>query len=269
MKRHTYHQANDFRQHLLILLCLLLITYNAAALAGKPQKTATSSQISEYDSNLQFSAGTSIGTAWAVSAGYAVTNNHVVADSDEVMLVNTNGEQILASVILRDEIDDIALLSVRDISKLPPALPLSSSRVRLGTSVFTIGYPRIDVMGKTPKLSDGIVSATNGFRDDPGSYQISLAIQPGNSGGPLLNMNGEVVGVITAMLGETHGAQGITNLMPNISYALKIESVKQLLNIVPQRSRQLPELEIDSHKLEELADKIKHSVMIVMVNNRN
>jgi S1-C subfamily serine protease len=192
-----------------------------------------------------------------------VTNNHVVSAAEELLLVNVHGEEIAASVVVRDEINDIALVRVGDVGKLPPALPLSNSHARLGASVFTIGFPRIDEMGKTPKITDGIVSAVNGYRDDPRFYQISVPIQPGNSGGPLLNMKGEVVGLVSSMLGSSDLTTGETRFLPSVNYALKIEAVRDLMKHLPQTRAVLSELPNHSDSLEGLADRIEKSVLIV------
>ncbi len=216
------------------------------------------------DSSTDIVTNKSSGTAWPVANGYAVTNNHVVANSNSVSLINTKGEEIIARVVLRDEQNDLALLSVIEVDKLPPALPLSGQHARLGASVFTIGYPRLDVMGKTPKLTDGIVSSIGGLRGDMSSYQISVPVQPGNSGGPLLNMNGEVVGIVTSMLGTTNDSNGTTTLLPNISYALKVDVLKALINKLPEREQMLAELSSQNDNLEELAARIQSSVMIVL-----
>jgi S1-C subfamily serine protease len=128
-------------------------------------------------------SGFSAGTAWPIASGYAVTNNHVVAGVEQVSLIDVSGRELKASVVLRDEAHDLAVLGVAGSQGLPPALPLAANATRLGSSVFTIGYPRIDTMGRTPKLTEGIISSVNGFMDDPASYQVSVPIQPGNSGG--------------------------------------------------------------------------------------
>lgn len=206
----------------------------------------------------------SVGTAWPIAAGYAVTNHHVVSGKHEVTLVNRSGNEITAKVIASDKIHDIAFLRVDNPNDLPPALPFTQRNSSLGTRVFTIGYPRIDIMGKTPKLSQGIISGVNGLRDDPNSYQISVPIQPGNSGGPLLNMHGEVVGMITAMLGSVSGENGEAHPIPNINYAVKIDIIKQFLSQVPSLSPDIDELKPVASGLENLAATIQDSVMIVM-----
>ena len=84
----------------------------------------------------------SVGTGWPIETGYVVTNNHVVSDSDEIILVDRDGNEIRAWPVLRDELHDIALLAVRDTDKLPPALPLAGIQVHEGADVFTIGFPK-------------------------------------------------------------------------------------------------------------------------------
>lgn len=205
----------------------------------------------------------SVGTAWPIASGYAVTNHHVVEGKKHVTLVSRDGSEITARVIASDKTHDIAFLRVDNPNNLPPALPFSKQRASLGASVFTIGFPLVDIMGKTPKLSQGIISGVNGVRDDPTSYQISVPIQPGNSGGPLLNMRGEVVGMITSMLGSVMGEQD-AHPLPNISYALKVNIIKQVLNVIPDSSLRIDELPAADTGLESLATRIQDSVLLVM-----
>ncbi|MBN1635439.1 MAG: trypsin-like peptidase domain-containing protein [Deltaproteobacteria bacterium] len=208
--------------------------------------------------------GASLGTAWPIASCYVVTCNHVVSDTDKATLVTVSGREIPASIILRDEANDIALLKVAGTGKLPPALPLSESHARLGAEVFTIGFPRIDVMGKTPKLSVGVISAVNGLYDDPGSYQTTVPIQPGNSGGPVLNMNGEVVGVVSSMLGIRDTASGNISMLQNTSCVAKIDSVHNLLARLHDGTHAIDQHPHTLENLENLAEKIQGSVLIVV-----
>jgi S1-C subfamily serine protease len=206
----------------------------------------------------------SVGTAWPVASGHAVTNNHVVAGVEQVQLIDVTGTQLTASVVLRDAVHDLALLHVSESGSLPPALPLASDSPRPGSRVFTIGYPRIDIMGRTPKLSDGIISSLNGYRDDPDSYQISVPIQPGNSGGPLVNMDGAVVGVVASMLGAYDGTAQ-AQVLPNVSYAIKVEVLRSMLSQVLRQTAAPEQLPASPAPLADLAERIQGSVLIVMV----
>jgi hypothetical protein len=216
-----------------------------------------------FDDTLE--PGVATGTAWPTASGYAVTNHHVVSGKPSIVLVNSQGEEMPATVVASDELNDIALLSVGDPARLPAALPLACAGAHLGSSVFTIGFPRVDIMGTTPKLSLGIISSVNGLYDDPASYQISVPVQPGNSGGPLLNMQGEVVGLITSMLGTMESAGGNTQPIPNINYALKADRIEKLLLEMPRQAREtdVTVLTRGRDSLEALADRIQNSVMIV------
>jgi S1-C subfamily serine protease len=206
---------------------------------------------------------TATGTAWPIAPGYAVTNHHIVAGKHLVVLVDSRGAEIPARVVLTDATNDIAVLAVSDPEQLPPALPIATAAARLGASVFTIGFPRVDVMGVTPKLSIGIISSVNGMYDEPASYQISVPIQPGNSGGPLINMRGEVVGLVTSMLGRVDAAGGGPRPFENISYALKVDRVQALLQEAPRPTHSIAELARGREGLEDLAQKIQGSVMRV------
>lgn len=208
--------------------------------------------------------GASTGTAWPISSGYVITNSHVVSEGTKVILISAQGREIPASIVLRDETSDIALLEVNDPRTLPPALPLAQSQSRLGASVFTIGFPRVDSMGRTPKLSAGVISGENGLRDDPESFQTTVPIHPGNSGGPLLNMKGEVIGVVRSMLGIKDASTGNLLMLQNTSCALKIKDLKELLGRLPQKDPRIDVLPTLSDDLETLASRIKNSVLLVI-----
>jgi hypothetical protein len=145
-------------------------------------KMDTSPSDADAQPSPELSVYESIGTAWPIGSGYVVTNNHVVSESKDVVLFDLSGQEIRAWVVLRDEANDLALLEVSDSQKLPPALPLSRSEVQPGARVFTIGFPRVGVLGRTPKLSKGLISATNGLRNEAATYRTTVPIEPGNSG---------------------------------------------------------------------------------------
>jgi len=176
----------------------------------------------------------SFGTGWSISGSYVVTNNHVIAGHKKFTLLRTDGVEVPATVVMRDEANDLALLKIQDSSKIPPALRLASMPARIGDKVFTIGYPHPTTMGAKPKLTDGIVSAVTGIKDDPRTYQISVPLQAGNSGGPLLNMDGEVVGIVTAKLSAVKMFNWTGDLPQNVNYAVKSPYLSVLLSTTPK-----------------------------------
>jgi S1-C subfamily serine protease len=209
-------------------------------------------------------AGGTTGTAWPISSRHVVTNSHVVSEGSKVILVSAQGQEIPASAVLRDEANDVVILEVRDPHALPPALPLAQSKARLGASVFTVGFPRVDFMGREPKLSVGVISGESGLRDDPESLQTTVSIQPGNSGGPLLNMKGEVIGLVKSMLGIRDTADGNLYVLQTTSCALKVKSLQELIKQLPQKEGRADLPPVFSNDLETLAGRIKESVLLVI-----
>jgi S1-C subfamily serine protease len=238
----------------------------SATPSGKPQNERIPGSADELKAKhfQDLLEGGTTGTAWPISSCYVVTNSHVVSEGSKVTLVSSQGQEIPASVVLRDEMNDIVILEVKNLHALPPAFPLAQSQARLGASVFTMGFPRIDFMGRAPKLSIGVISGENGLRDDPESLQTTVPIQPGNSGGPLLNMKGEVVGVIKSMLGIRDTADGNLYVLQTTSCALKIKCVQDLLNQLPQKEARVNLLPVISNDLETLAGRIKDSILLVI-----
>jgi uncharacterized protein len=152
------------------------------------------------------------------SSGYVLTAAHVVLKAAKVVVVTTLGSR-KAKVVSFDEANDVALLKLE--SGTYPSLPvIPSKQIRLGQSVATIGFPIVDIQGFSPKVTRGEISSMNGAGDDPRKWQISVPIQPGNSGGPLLDENGNVVGIVVSRLfGD--GAQNV-NYAVKSSYALSL-----------------------------------------------
>ena len=152
--------------------------------------------------------GSALGSGFVISDdGYIVTNNHVIEQADEVVIEFFNGEELEAEIIGTDPKTDIAVLKVETRRDLPFVKFGDSDAARVGDWVMAIGNP----LGQGFSVSAGIVSARN--RALRGSYddfiQTDAAINRGNSGGPLFNMDGDVIGVNTAILSPTGGSIGI------------------------------------------------------------
>ena len=162
--------------------------------------------------------------------GYFLTNHHVVAGSHKIDLMTISGI-IKARVVRIDPDVDIALLKAETgtYETLPFFQTMSPT---LGEDIFTIGFPMPDIQGFSPKMTKGVISGLNGIRDEDLQYQIDASIQPGNSGGPLVNNNGEVVGVIVASLGERFTMEKKGVLPQNVNYAIKAKHVLDFLDQV-------------------------------------
>jgi S1-C subfamily serine protease len=166
-----------------------------------------------------------MGTGFYISSdGWLVTNNHVVKNVSEVDIRTASGEMLSARVMKTDPKNDLALLKASNAA--PEWLPFSSGDATLGSSVFTVGYPRPTMQGVEPKFTDGTVSSLKGALDDATNYQISVPVQPGNSGGALVHLqSGWVIGVIRSQIDPT--------VAQNVNYAIKSTTVRTLLEATP------------------------------------
>ncbi|MBV9631076.1 MAG: Do family serine endopeptidase [Xanthobacteraceae bacterium] len=169
----------------------------------------------------------SLGSGFIIDAsGIVVTNNHVIADADEVNVILNDGSRLKAEIIGHDPKTDIALLRVKPEKPLTAVKFGDSDKLRLGEWVVAIGNPFS--LGGT--VTAGIVSARN--RDiNSGPYdnyiQTDAAINRGNSGGPLFNLNGEVVGVNTAIISPSGGSIGIGFAVPSKTAVAVIDQLRQ------------------------------------------
>ncbi len=242
-------------------LTLALIMTGGPARADDPVPEPLATELPAH--NKMENANLATGTAWSVAPGYAVTAWHIIAKTGDIVLVADTGVEYEANVVLIDEELDIALLAIKSGEQIT-CLPMADIGSRLGASVFTVGFPRVDVMGRSPKVSQGIISGTNGLNDDPFHYQTSLPIQPGNSGGPLLNLKGEVVGVISSMLAVRNPGLDEPILLPNLNIAVKIAEVQRLLESLPDKLQPAHSITSQEQSLEALADNVRRSVLIVV-----
>ena len=176
--------------------------------------------------------GGSQGSGFLITPEYVVTCAHVVGKSNEATLT-IEGQRVFAQVSNIDEDADLALLKLT--SPIPSGAVALATRdattsYNLGDEVLTIGFPLASVLGNSARMTKGLVSATAGLRDDPKRIQISAEVQPGNSGGPLLDSNGVVIGVIQQTINPWSVAQASGGSLPqNINFALKTESLFEFI----------------------------------------
>ena len=206
-----------------------------------------------------------VGTGFFVSDnGYLLTCFHVVKDAASIEVGTTHG-LFSAELVQSDQVRDVALLKVAGSFA---SLPLvSSNRVKLGEPVFTIGFPDPMLQGWQPKLTRGEISSLSGMQDDPDEYQISVPVQPGNSGGALVDERGNVVGIVAAKLKGSLAELLATGVLPeNVNYAVKSSCAKTLLDSVPGGSLKVkPEYPSDDRKFEDVVKSAQDAAVLVLV----
>lgn len=169
------------------------------------------------------------GTGFLIGTdGFILTCAHVLGE-EKTATVTLNGNRYVADVIKADKDADLALLKTRD--KPTPAVTALSFRsinkdYHMGEDVFTIGYPLSSLLGNGARMTKGLLSATTGLRDDPKQVQVSAEIQPGNSGGPLLDKDGQIIGVIQQTINPFAVAEATGGALPqNINFSIKHSNV--------------------------------------------
>ena len=138
-----------------------------------------------------------------------------------------------------------------------------SRNVRLGQTVATIGFPNIQIQGFSPKVTKGEISSVNGFGDDPRSWQISVPVQPGNSGGPLLDENGNLIGVVVSKLGMR--AAKLTGDIPqNVNFAIKSSYALALLEPYLDAVAPQPNRTVATPLFEDMVARAQQSVVLIL-----
>ncbi|TAN01507.1 MAG: serine protease [Chitinophagaceae bacterium] len=162
------------------------------------------------------------GTGFALSAnGLIATNAHVIAGADSVYVETSKGEVLKASIVYKDIHSDLAVLKIDDSTFQLPPLPYGlkeKDNAPLGEEVYTLGYPKDEIV-----YGKGYISSETGYRGDTNSYQVSIPVNPGNSGGPLIDAKGQILGIVT-------GKQSPSD---NIAFAVKSSFLLSMLDSIP------------------------------------
>lgn len=173
------------------------------------------------------------GTGFLISKqGHIVTNNHVIKDCVGDVQGNFAGQPAKKlRVVATDETNDLALLQAKGAKKLfkEPAM-IRETPVQSGDQVVAIGFPFHGLLTSDFTVTTGIVSSLSGILNDTRFLQISAPVQPGNSGGPLLDMSGHVVGVVSAKLNALKFAKATGDIPENINFAIKTGTVRDFLD---------------------------------------
>lgn len=223
--------------------------------SGSPAQPASAKLIGEF-------AATASGSGFFITEdGFLVTNEHVVNGASQIRLV-VGGQFIVATVVKLDAANDLALLKAE--GKYSPLALVPSRSMRLGHTVATVGFPNIDLQGFAPKLAKGEIAALSGAQDDPRYFQVSLPVQPGNSGGALFDERGNVIGVVSAKLNVLEALAKSGEIPENVNYAVKSSFLLSFLEAVPDVSAKLKEPSADAPKFEDVVNSVERAAALVL-----
>jgi TPR repeat protein len=232
--------ARDFRPH--EMAASAVDGSSAGALEARPKGTGTGFFITED--------------------GYLITNEHVAGGGAQVRLVTASG-LISAKVVKVDAANDLALLKAE--GKFV-ALPVAASRaVKLGSTAVTVGFPNIGLQGFAPKFARGEIASLSGPQDDARFFQISVPLQPGNSGGALVDERGNVIGIVSAKLSASATLKATGELPENVNYAVKSSFLLGFLESVPEVAAKLKEPNTSDLKFAEVVEKAKGAAVLVLI----
>lgn len=205
----------------------------------------------------------SSGTGFVITKdGYVITNNHVIENAKSIKITGINDDyqtSYSAKVEITDAQNDLAILKITDVnfkglSSVPYSFKFNTSSV--GEDCFVLGYPLISTMGTDIKLTTGVISSKTGYEGSVSEYQISAPVQPGNSGAPLFDKNGNIIGVVKAKHTQAE----------NAGYAIKASYVRNLIELLPT-SIDLPSGNVMNNKpLPKQVELASKTVCLIIVN---
>jgi uncharacterized protein len=199
--------------------------------------------------------------AFISADGLVLTAAHVVQGASRIEVVTATGT-LTATVVKIDATNDVAILRCAGNNFTP--LPIAPSKdARAGATVFTVGFPNIQIQGFDPKLTKGEISSETGFQDDPRQWQISVPTQPGNSGGPLCDENGNLIGIVESTLNPLTMAKVEGEIPQNVNYAVKSSYILPLLDDV--QNLPPPLIPANGTKFEDTVSNVQKSVVLILV----
>mgnify|MGYP001010201712 CR=1 FL=1 len=193
--------------------------------------------------------------------GMIISNAHVVKGASSIIVRTINDETFKAKILVTDEKNDIAILQPLESQKVTKWLTLSPFRkgANLGEKIRIIGYPLSDLLGKQPRVTEGIISAEVGLLDDPTRFQVSASIQPGNSGGPILNDDYQVVGIATEKLSDLYAVRKTGSIPQNVNFGVKADYARMLFSSGIEKS-----IAVNAFKVESLKDAVGSTVLVAV-----
>ena len=208
----------------------------------------------------------SSGTGFFLSNdGYIVTNNHVIenAQNGNIKITGINEDyhtSFKARVEVTDKQNDLTILRIIGSTptiKVPYVFKFTTASV--GEECFVLGYPLISSMGKDIKLTNGIISSKTGYDGNIAQYQISAPVQPGNSGGPLFDKNGNIIGIVQAKHTQAE----------NAGYAIKASYIRNLVELLPTTVNFPQTNTLSGKTLPQQVEQASKSVCLIIVNGED
>ncbi|MFH1613847.1 MAG: trypsin-like peptidase domain-containing protein [Planctomycetota bacterium] len=195
------------------------------------------------------------GTGFAISKdGLIVTAYHVIQGAKTIKVYLANDSFVSAKIIHCDPVNDLAVLKIEKFT--PNFLQVALMRsVKTGDRVFTVGFPVSSVLGQEAKYTEGVVSSLSGIKGASSFLQITVPIQPGNSGGALVNERGEVVGIITSTVAILPFIEESGTLPQNVNWAVKADYLKPLF--------ELPKIEEQHFNRDQLITHVKKATFFI------
>lgn len=196
--------------------------------------------------------------------GHIITNQHVIENANEIEVEVKYKNQIKvfkAELKISDKVNDLAIIQILDdeysnTGQIPFNISARSSDV--GTSVFALGYPMaLSIMGKEVKFTDGKISSKTGYQGDITTYQTTVPLQPGNSGGPLFDNQGNLIGINTSSIDKSYA--------DNVGYAVKSNYVLNLIDVLPESIMVPSSNELSSKPLTSQIKTLSDYVVLVKV----
>jgi S1-C subfamily serine protease len=229
--------------------------------AAKPAATADKQSAPPASKSVKAKSG----TGFVVSAnGHIVTNNHVIDGCSDLKGNLTGEAAMVLRVVSSDANNDLALLQAPSTATFKEFARIRDRSIRSGDSVVAIGFPFHGLLTSDFTVTTGIVSSLSGMRNDSRFLQISAPVQPGNSGGPLFDTTGQIVGVVTGKLDGLRVAVATGSIPENINFAIKTGALRDFLDnsVVPYQTAE-PKGEL---KTTDIAGNARPYTMLISCN---
>jgi len=227
-----------------------------------------------FESNKKSVSQKTSGSGIIVSeSGFVITNYHVIEDANRIEIVIPEKNTVkTATVKIKDSKNDIAILEISDFSYSSyfgqpiPFVLADINTIKVGEEVFTLGFPLGDILGANSRLSNGRINSLYGLQDDPRLFQISNPLQPGNSGGPLFNNKGELVGLVVSSLNAKYFYENVGVIPQNVNFAIKSTYIQNLISMMPEGDEILKRKNlVNQGKMEEQIEQLNPFVVQIKV----